>query len=220
MALFLIIDTALEKGVVVLANENNIIDIAHNEMQNQHAEWLHVAINDLLKKNNFVPNNIDVVAVTEGPGSYTGLRIGMSAAKGICYALQKPLMVISTLLLYAKANQTPQSVLYIPMIDARRMEVFITIFDENFTETADPQPLILHEKSFDELLQKKSIIFCGNGALKFEVICSNELAIFSKNSYSAIHLYEACKNTYSRKTFADLTYVEPRYVKPFHFIKK
>ncbi len=220
MALFLIIDTALEKGMILLANEHCIIDIANNEIQNQHAEWLHVAINELLKKNNFTPNNIDVVAVTEGPGSYTGLRIGMSAAKGICYALQKPLIVLSTLLLYAKANVHQEKVLYIPMIEARRMEVFINIFDENFIEISDPQPVILNENSFSELLQKNLIIFCGNGALKFELICSNQNAFFSKNSYAAIHLYEVCKNSYALKSFADLTYVEPRYVKPVHFIKK
>jgi tRNA threonylcarbamoyladenosine biosynthesis protein TsaB len=220
MPLFLIIDTALEKGTVIVANEDKIIDVCYNEMQNQHAEWLHIAIENTLIKNKFTPKDIDVIAVTEGPGSYTGLRIAMSTAKGLCYALQKPLITISNLLLYAKANSREGNLLYIPMIDARRMEVFITIFDENFKEIADPQSLILNEKSFNDFLQKKLVIFCGNGALKFELICKNTNAIFGKNLYNSINLYDSCKSAYSRKAFANLTYVEPRYVKPFHFIKK
>src|SRR6187399_3095526 len=134
MALILNIDTAVDVASLCLAKDEEVLSIARNESQKDHASWLHIAIKEIFEKNNSELTSVHAVAVTGGPGSYTGLRIGMATAKGICYALNKPLISLNTLLVMANAakdvhNSFAESAnLLCPMIDARRMEVFTAIY--------------------------------------------------------------------------------------------
>src|SRR6185503_9501274 len=135
MALILHIDTAVEAASVCLAKNGEVLFISKNvrkdslgERQKDHAAWLHIAIKDIFEKNNLEITSLDAVAVTEGPGSYTGLRIGMATAKGICYGLSKPLVTLNTLLVMANAAKSNDAGLLCPMIDARRMEVFTAVY--------------------------------------------------------------------------------------------
>src|SRR5687768_2649863 len=123
MALILNIDTATETAMVSLAENDSILSFAVNNNQKDHASFLHPAIQDIINKTNKTIGEVDAVAVTSGPGSYTGIRVGMAAAKGLCYALQKPLITLNTLEVIALSSieKIKEDALYCPMIDARRM---------------------------------------------------------------------------------------------------
>src|SRR5258705_10091745 len=179
MALILNIDTAVDIASVCLAKDAEVLSIAKNEKQKDHAAWLHIAIKEIFEKNNLELRSVDVIAVTGGPGSYTGLRIGMAKAKGICYALNKPLITLNTLLVMANAAKEEISDLLCPMIDARRMEVFAAIYTKDLQVVKEPIAITLNENSFDEYLINNSICFFGNGSYKFQSIKKNQHATFS-----------------------------------------
>lgn len=216
MALILNIDTAVETASVCLAKDEKILSIAKNEKQKDHASWLHVAIKELLDKNSLEIGSIDAVAVTEGPGSYTGLRIGMATAKGICYALNKPLITLNTLLMMANAAKNEDAWLLCPMIDARRMEVFTAIYDKDLQLVKEPKAMTLGEKSFDEELQDHSICFFGNGSNKFKGIKDHPHAVFSEIKFDATAMVSLSEKKFIKKSFADLAYTEPLYLKEFY----
>ncbi|HSN60633.1 MAG TPA: tRNA (adenosine(37)-N6)-threonylcarbamoyltransferase complex dimerization subunit type 1 TsaB, partial [Ferruginibacter sp.] len=198
------------------------IGIIQNEEQNEHASFLQPAINKLLTEQQILLKNIDAVAVVNGPGSYTGLRVGLASAKGICFALNKPLITIGSLPLMAKAaiksyerdnNSIP---LLCPMIDARRMEVFTAIYNSSLTEIFPAQALILNHDSFVATLLQNKVLFFGNGAFKFKTLTNHSNALFSGiyNSYEA--LCEAAYLKFTQKEFTDLAYSEPLYLKEFY----
>src|SRR6187431_3411411 len=159
MALILNIDTAVDVASICLAKDGNVLTIAMNESQKDHASWLHIAIKEIFEKNNLALGSVDAIAVTGGPGSYTGLRIGMATAKGICYALNKPLISLNTLLMMAHAAKQENADLFCPMIDARRMEVFTAIYTKELEIVKDPVAITLNEKSFAEYFSNDSICF-------------------------------------------------------------
>src|SRR6187401_260662 len=132
MALILNIDTAVDVASICLAKDGKVLSIAKNESQKDHASWLHVAIKEVFEENNLELRSVDAIAVTGGPGSYTGLRIGVATAKGICYALNKPLISVNTLESFAAGirKKNPDFDYYVPMLDARRMEVYCAIYDK------------------------------------------------------------------------------------------
>ena len=167
MALILNIDTAVDVASICLAKDGKILSIAKNESQKDHASWLHIAIKEIFEKNNLELGSVDAIAVTGGPGSYTGLRIGMATAKGICFALNKPLISLNTLLVMANAAKEESADLLCPMIDARRMEVFTAIYTKELEIVKDPAAITLNENSFAEYLSSNSICFFGNGSNKF-----------------------------------------------------
>ena len=138
MSLILNIDTALETAFVCLSNGNEVLQSSVNETQKDHATWLHTAITNLLQKTGHSVNELEAVAVSIGPGSYTGLRVGLASAKGFCYALNIPLIAISTLKIIALAasNEVQGATIICPMIDARRMEVFTLLYDIDLMERA------------------------------------------------------------------------------------
>ncbi len=216
MALFLLIDTALETGIVAIANEVGVIDVFYNEVQQQHASWLHISINNILKKNNLVIKNIDAVSVTNGPGSYTGLRIGLSAAKGLCFVLQKPLITISNLHLIALANKNILADLYIPMIDARHDEVFTCIYDKKFTIIKDSHSLVLQDQCFNIELSSKRILFCGNGAKKFKQFTNHPNAYFQNTNYTVLEFYSLTINYFTNNNFTNMADSTPNYSKEFY----
>ena len=219
MALILNIDTSIDSTYICIAKDKNMLADYFCDDQKSNATNLHIAINDLLEYLNISPKNLDAVAVTIGPGSYTGLRIGLATAKGLCYALKIPLITIGTLEMMAHfviENECIENTLFCPMIDARRMEVFTAIYDKNLQEILKPQAVILDSQSFAQLLSENNFLFFGNGSKKWKNInISNNAnfleAIFFHKSLNSISL-----NKYIQKEFADLGYTEPLYVKEFY----
>jgi tRNA threonylcarbamoyladenosine biosynthesis protein TsaB len=215
MSYLLHIDTSGDKASVCLSQKEKIIRLVFNENRNDHAVWLHPAINILLKNNGLSPGNLDAISVSIGPGSYTGLRVGLSAAKGFCYALGIPLITVSTLKMLAFAVQQEAEELICPMIDARRMEVFTAVYDKNLAEKQPPHALIVEENSFRDILSSKKMIFCGNGSSKFQQIIFNPNSSFSKQGADVSHLALLAWPLFISKKFADTTYTEPLYLKEF-----
>jgi tRNA threonylcarbamoyladenosine biosynthesis protein TsaB len=216
MSLILNIDTALELASVCLANDEDIIALAINENQKDHAAWLHSAIAEVLQKNSLNPDQLAAVGVSIGPGSYTGLRVGLAAAKGLCYALKIPLIAVSTLEMMAYAVKDEATGLICPMIDARRMEVFAAIYNKSMQEKVPAQALIIDEPSFAPLFKSSPILFCGNGSKKLQPLVTNANAFFSNTSSNASHLAALSHNHFRKKEFADLAYTEPLYIKEFY----
>jgi tRNA threonylcarbamoyladenosine biosynthesis protein TsaB len=215
MATLLHIDTALENASLAVSTDDHCIDSRSNTVQNDHAAWLHTTIDELLRHNNLSPTDLDAIAVTIGPGSYTGLRVGLSTAKGLCYALQKPLLTISSLQLLASAAATADDRLICPMIDARRMEVYYATYDQTLTELTKPAALILDENSFSTELELKKIIFCGNAIDKFKKVCVHPHASFTEKQAGAPEMVPLVFKKYVKKEYADLAYSVPLYVKEF-----
>ncbi len=223
MALILNIDTATENATICISENNKVIDHLSNAHQKDHASFLHPAIKNLLEKAGVSINKLDAVAVSAGPGSYTGLRVGMASAKGLCYALNIPFITISTLQIMAlsSANQMKeQAALYCPMIDARRMEVFTAIYDYDLTEIIQPCSMILEDENFKVLLEKNKIFFSGSGILKLKEILHNENAFFNDSSISHSGMAHLAYEYYSKKNFANIYNSSPVYLKEFYTLFK
>ena len=216
MALILNIDTAVDVASLCLAKDKEVLSIAGNESQKDHAAWLHIAIKDIFEKNDLELRSLDAIAVTGGPGSYTGLRIGMATAKGICFALNKPLICLNTLLVMANAAKKESTDLLCPMIDARRMEVFTAIYTKELEIVKDPAAITLNENSFAEYLSTNSICFFGNGSNKFQAIEKSPQAFFSDIKTDASSMISLSEKSFTEEKFADLAYAEPLYLKEFY----
>jgi tRNA threonylcarbamoyladenosine biosynthesis protein TsaB len=216
MALILNIDTAVDVASICLAKDGKVLSIAKNESQKDHASWLHITIKEIFEKNTLELESVDAVAVTGGPGSYTGLRIGMATAKGICFALNKPLISLNTLLVMANTAKQENADLLCPMIDARRMEVFTAIYTKELQIVKDPTAITLNENSFAEYLSNTSICFFGNGSNKFQAIEKSPQAFFSDIKTDALSMISLSEISLTEKKFADLAYAEPLYLKEFY----
>jgi tRNA threonylcarbamoyladenosine biosynthesis protein TsaB len=216
MALILNIDTAQEIASICVAENASVLAINHNEEQQDHAAWLHLAIGELLKKTGKTRSQLEAIAVSNGPGSYTGLRIGLSTAKGLCYALNVPLILISTLEMIAYASKDQEGDLLVPMIDARRMEVFTAIYDKQIRVKNSTHTLILQPGSFGDLLDVHKLIFCGNGSGKARKLITHSNAVYSPVRADTGHLSALSESCHREKDFADLAYSEPFYSKDFH----
>lgn len=216
MSLILNIDTALDTASICLAKDGNSLQLATNDNQKDHATWLHTAINEILKKAGYSISQLEAVAVSIGPGSYTGLRVGLASAKGFCYALKIPLIAVSTLEMMAVAVKEEATGLICPLIDARRMEVYIAIYDKELGEISAPQALIIDENSFAPILSKNKILFCGSGRKKLQTLISNGNAFFSDIVSDASDLARLSQHYFDIKKFADLAYTEPLYIKEFY----
>jgi tRNA threonylcarbamoyladenosine biosynthesis protein TsaB len=216
VSLILHIDTAVQAASVCLSDGDSIIDTAVNPSEKESASWLHLAIQDILQRNHLSPSALEAVAVSAGPGSYTGLRVGMSAAKGICYALSLPLISINTLQLMAAAVKDASTDLLCPMIDARRMEVFTALYTPSLKEVMPSTNLILDEDSFQDRLQQNTITFFGNGSKKAADIIKHPHAFFVTVTASAKDMVPLVLEKFEASQFADLAYSEPFYGKAFH----
>lgn len=179
------------------------------------AGWIHTAIRDLLLENRVSLNCLDAIAVSAGPGSYTGLRVGMATAKGLCFAAGLPLISLDTLQSMAAAALSEPERLLCPMIDARRMEVFTAVYDRDLRAVMPYRPLVLEGSSFSELLDQEPVLFIGNGSPKFRAICAHPNALFRDITVHAGHLAPLALAHFERKFFADLAYAEPFYGKAF-----
>lgn len=214
------IDTALETSSICLSENDKSCGVKINPSQKDSAAWIHVTIKDLLEEKNFSFKQIDAIAVSEGPGSYTGLRVGMATAKGLCYALQKPLIAINTLKVLGAAAQKASSYLLCPMIDARRMEVFTAVFDSQLNFILPPSNLVLNETSFNHLLESNKILFFGNGSSKFQSITKHPNSLFEKIEVTAEDMIALSVEKFFTKEFADLAYSQPFYGKEFYSTAK
>lgn len=216
MALILNIDTSLDTASLCLARDNEVIQLVFNESQKDHAAWIHNAIQEILQNAGCTINMLDAVAVSIGPGSYTGLRIGLASAKGLCYALNIPLIIVNTLKIIAAASRQNAAGYICPMIDARRMEVFTAVYDKNLEEINSPQSYIIDDPRFISFLPAGNILFCGNGSKKLQKISPDPRYIFDTSVSNASHLAELSQNCYVNKQFADIAYTEPLYIKEFY----
>jgi tRNA threonylcarbamoyladenosine biosynthesis protein TsaB len=216
MALVLNIDTAVSAASVCLAKDGKLLSVTRNDHQKDHAAWLHVAIKEIFDTNHLEMTSIDALGVTAGPGSYTGLRIGMATAKGICYALNKPLITLNTLLVMAYAAKDEKTDLVCPMIDARRMEVFTALYTKELHQVKEPIAITLTENSFENELLTNTICFFGNGAEKLCKIINHKRAVFSNIGFDASSMAQLSETRFQEKDFADLAYVEPIYLKEFY----
>jgi tRNA threonylcarbamoyladenosine biosynthesis protein TsaB len=219
MSYILNIETATKNCSVAIAkNGVTILCKETAELGYSHAEKLHVFIEEIIAEAGITINDLSAIAVSQGPGSYTGLRIGVSAAKGICYALQIPLISVDTLLVLAnKVNQNDGFI--IPMIDARRMEVYSAVFNSNKEKVRDVQAEILTEESFSNI--SETVYFVGDSNEKAKTILNKSNFVFlddivfpSANEMSAISYAKFEKNN-----FEDVAYFEPYYLKDFMFAK-
>lgn len=220
MALILNIETAIENASICLAENNRVLGFVTNEKQKDHAAWLHPAIELMMKRVKMDLQQLDAIAVSIGPGSYTGLRIGLATAKGFCYALRKPLVTINTLVIMANAVKDDRADIICPMIDARRMEVFTALLDTDLQIIVGPKAMILDENSFAEELATQTILFFGNGSDKFKEICRSDHAIFAPISFDAATMVSLSEKQFQAKEFADLAYTEPLYLKEFFSPKR
>ena len=223
MSLILNIDTAIESCSVSLTTKDELIDVHTNENRNEHSAWLHIAIEQMMKNAGFSFKELTAVAVSNGPGSYTGLRIGLSAVKGLCYALNIPLITYSTLDVMAKAapdlipGSFENTSLLCPMIDARRMEVYFAVYDQQINTIIEPRAAIIDKEIFDSLLKDNPVIFFGNGSHKLADILNDTRAIFKDfNFFGAAHMQKKSWHYYDNHIFSSLDLTEPLYIKGFH----
>ena len=219
------IETATTVCSVALANRGDVIAFKEVDQRNIHAEVITIFIDEILKNAGVKYNELDAVAVSSGPGSYTGLRIGVSTAKGLCYALDKPLIAVETLEAMAEGMITrgvDEDILLCPMIDARRMEVYTALFDAAGNRVQATNAAIIDESSFSAQLEQSKILFFGDGAPKCrETLSGNTNALFIDNfTNSAAHLTKKAYQKFQAGQFEDVAYYEPFYLKDFLITKK
>lgn len=220
MAIILNIETATSVCSVAVSKNGIVIALEESNESNVHAEKLTVFIGSVLKQAKLTFPEIDAIAVGSGPGSYTGLRIGTSTAKGLCYGLGKPLVAVSTLSAMANAviekHQKPDT-LYCPMIDARRLEVYTALYNNKGEAVLPVHALILDENSFSEYLSRHTIAFFGDGMLKMKKLFGeqNNMMWIDDIHATAMNIAPLAEQAYKVGSFANLAYYEPFYLKDF-----
>ncbi|WP_439181477.1 tRNA (adenosine(37)-N6)-threonylcarbamoyltransferase complex dimerization subunit type 1 TsaB [Carboxylicivirga taeanensis] len=223
MAKILSIETSTGVCSVAYSEDGNIVASKELYQVNSHASNLTVLIEQLFKLDS-TPDikDIDAVAVSSGPGSYTGLRIGVSTAKGICYALNKPLIAIDSMHILTqpvveqyKATE-PQATVFCPLMDARRMEVYTAVFDHELKLIENISAKIVDETTFSDWLSKYQVVFFGNGAEKCKDVITHSNALFIDDCHPlAKHLAPLAESYFAEKKFEDVAYFEPFYLKDF-----
>ncbi len=219
MAIIINIDTSLETATVSLAKDGIILQYLQNDVQKQHASFLHTAIQKLVTDSQISLNAIDAIGCTIGPGSYTGLRVGLAAAKGFCYALNIPLITIGTLEAMAHSlqiHETKKKLCFCPMIDARRMEVYTALYDPHLKEISPAHAVVIDEHFYEQDPHKNEILFFGNGMEKYKNVAINKNASFARiaDIYNSINLLSHKK--FTEKNFTQLNTAVPLYAKEFH----
>src|SRR6185503_3436305 len=223
MSLILQIETATASCSVALAKDGKPLALKEINLRNIHAEVITVFIEELLNTSAVLYNDLDAISVSCGPGSYTGLRIGISTAKGVCFALDKPLIAIETLEAMAagvrdnNGYNALEKALLCPMIDARRMEVFTALFDSEGNRIAPTKAEIVTAQSFEDILERNKILFFGDGSEKCKAILGeNPNARFLPGFInSTAHLSKRAFEKFKKNDFEDVGYFEPYYLKDF-----
>jgi tRNA threonylcarbamoyladenosine biosynthesis protein TsaB len=217
MALILNIETSTTVCSVALALNGE--ELMTKEMKSEkfsHSENLNLFIEDVFEQSNYQLSQLDAVAVSKGPGSYTGLRIGFSCAKGLCFGLNVPLLSINSLKALASLSAQKENKLLIPMFDARRMEVYDMILDEELNVLSDVEAKVIDETSFADVLEKQKVIFLGPGAEKCKEIINSTNAVFDlETEVSAKGMVKLSESKFNEGDFEDVAYFEPFYLKDF-----
>jgi len=220
MANILNIETSTSVCSVALTSDGQVVDHYENYDGLTHATLLSQFIKDALDTANRKELKIDAIAVSIGPGSYTGLRIGLSQAKGLAFGLDVPLIGINTLHILTVAAMFSDffddDILFVPMIDARRMEVYTGVYNTALESIVEPQPMIIDESSFDSLLSHHNLIFIGNGADKVKNVIKNPTARFIEGIKPvAVDMIALSEKAFREKHFIDVAYSTPLYLKEF-----
>lgn len=217
MPLLLNIDSSTERASICVAENGQSLCLLTNPIQKEHADWLHIAIQEAMQITGKSLADLDAIAVTAGPGSYTGLRVSMAAAKGLCYALNLPLITVNTLEAMAAAVVEVGDIDYIcPMIDARRMEVFTALYDKQLNSIVSPCAMVLEQEHFKEYLEAGKVLFLGNGSEKWGKIQQHPHAIFKQIPFNAVNLAVLADKKALNADFSPLAYTEPVYIKDFY----
>ena len=216
MAVILCLETSTTNCSVAIAVDGKIIALQEdNNNKYSHAEKLHSFIDQVLAESGILKSSLQAIAVSKGPGSYTGLRIGVSAAKGLCFAMDVPLIAIPTL--EALAHQAVVENGYIiPMLDARRLEVYAAVFSSDNDQIRETKAEVLDENSYDGYLKTTKVCFIGDGVEKFKALCKHKNAVFMDNKLpSAKQMGALAELKYQKNDFEDVAYFEPYYLKDF-----
>ena len=215
MALILNIETATRNCSVSLAKDGKTLLCKEIAEQNfSHAEKLHVFIEEICNETGVALKDLNAVAVSQGPGSYTGLRIGVSAAKGLCYALSIPLIAVDTLLLLANKIQINEGIV-IPMIDARRMEAYTAIYDFNYVKIRETKAEVIDAHSYQDVVEQIHLV--GDGAMKFQsLLTDSKFHFYPDIEFTSAHEMSAVSyENYVKGDVVDVAYFEPFYLKDF-----
>ena len=217
MALILSIESATKNCSVALAADGEVITLKElHEEKFSHAEKLHTFILEVMEDSDRKLADLDAVAVSKGPGSYTGLRIGVSAAKGLCYALDKPLISVPTLESLARQVEMTEGGFVVPLLDARRMEVYSAVYNSRFEEVRETRAEIVEADSFSEYLDQNKVCFLGDGAAKTKELIHHPNAVFISGRFpSAQEMAPIAENKAIEGQYEDLAYFEPFYLKDF-----
>ena len=226
--MILCLETSTAVCSVALVENGKVIALRESLDGQNHAEKITIFIDEVMKEANVSYRDLDAVATSMGPGSYTGLRIGVSTAKGLCYAMEKPLIAVDTLAAMAygfKDYKTTRLQDYklestdilCPMIDARRMEVYSAFFNEQLERISETNAIIIDENSFMEMKQNNHLYFFGDGADKLVSLFENDenITVVEKFHCSAAYMAELADKAFKNNDFVDTAYFEPFYLKNF-----
>jgi len=222
--MILCLETATNLCSVALCDNDGVVSLRESDESKSHASMLTVFIEEIFRDNGIRARDLSAVAVSKGPGSYTGLRIGVSVAKGIAYAATIPLIATETTLSmfwgirdnHSFGTESDANSLFCPMLDARRMEVYYAIYDSKGNKIKEISAEVINETSFVNIPQSQKIIFFGDGALKCREVINRKNALFATDfSISASHMYKPVLNAYNDHKFENVAYFEPLYLKDF-----
>ena len=228
--MILCLETSTAVCSVSLVDNGNVVALRESLDGQNHAEKITLFIDEVMKEVGVAYKDLDAIATSMGPGSYTGLRIGVSTAKGLCYAMEKPLIAIDTLAAMAEGFKDAEtqrrkvnsqfSTILCPMIDARRMEAYTTIYNRALKEARKVQADIIDEHTYDEWLNKGVVYFFGNGAEKCKEVIKHQNARFIDNIHpSARMMLPLAELAIAKNDYVDVAYFEPFYLKEFVAIK-
>lgn len=220
------LETATNVCSVALSEGGNLVSIRESREDRSHGSLLTVFMEEVIREAGLQPKDIDAISISKGPGSYTGLRIGVSVAKGFAYASDIPVIGINTLQALSCAAMNNEKIkelcksfpklLLCPMIDARRMEVYTALYDQNSKEVSPVEAKIVNEDSFKQILESSKIVFFGNGSEKVKEIITHPSAFFIEDiSPSSRYMLPLALDSFSRKSFENTAYFEPFYLKDF-----
>ncbi len=220
MGLILAIETTANVCSVALFKGVDLVSIKESTKQWSHSSLITPFVEEVVRSANKKLEDIDAISVSKGPGSYTGLRIGISAAKGLCLALSIPLIGINTLesMVHGFTSENGKNPsLYCPLIDARRMEVFTAVYDNQLNCFLEPSSMIITSDSFSDILSKNKIIFFGSGSTKTASAIQHSNALFAHNfSFSASYMGTLSHHYYENGAFENTAYFKPLYIKDFY----
>lgn len=218
------IHTSTETAIVNLTNGPDLLSSKENFDSRDHAAFLHTAIHQILQEVDIQPNDLKALGVTGGPGSYTGIRVGLASAKGLCFALNIPLIILNTLEVMALSiieKNPDKNGLYCPMIDARRMEVFTAVYSYELFEIIPPSAIVLTENTFEEIISKQTVYFFGSGAQKYkEINITIPTSQFINDQISSKTLGFLSWQKFKKNVFENVSNSSPFYIKDFYTVKK